>query len=56
MGRLEVSVTDDDTCCQGDSMCALTPQLTEADFVAGTVTLPASDSCLKVTIQLVCAQ
>lgn len=56
-GRWSVSVTDDDAgVTTNDLACSVTPRLTTADFAAGTVTFPAAQSCLSLTIRLTCAE
>jgi hypothetical protein len=56
-GRWSVSVTDDDDgVTTNDLACSVTPHLTATDFTSGTVTFPASQSCLSLTIHLTCAQ
>jgi hypothetical protein len=54
--RWQISVIDDDGFSPvSDSICAVTPQLTASDFTAGMVVFPSTQSCLSLTIQLVCA-
>ena len=53
----EVTVIDDDgNNAQSDLACSVAPQLTAADFAAGTVALPPTQRCTSLTIKLVCAQ
>jgi hypothetical protein len=55
--RWQIAVIDDDGSSQmSDSICALTPQLTSNDFTTGMVVFPSTQSCLSLTIQLVCAE
>jgi hypothetical protein len=53
----EVTVVDDDFgVTANDLACSIAPQLTAADFAAGTVALPPTRRCTALTIKLVCAQ
>jgi hypothetical protein len=55
--RWGVAVVDDDgSSLLNDAVCAVTPNLTAADFTAGTVSFPNTGSCLSLTIQLQCAE
>ncbi|MES1172352.1 MAG: C2 domain-containing protein [Bacteroidota bacterium] len=55
--RWSVSVIDDDGgAANDDTLCTVTPRLTAADFAAGAVTFPATQSCNSLTLHLVCAQ
>jgi hypothetical protein len=55
--RWGIGVVDDDGGMQVDTpICAVAPDLTAADFTAGTVVFPAAQGCLSLTIQLVCAE
>jgi hypothetical protein len=52
-----VAVVDDDgNALANEPICSVAPRLTDADFVKGTVTFPATQSCTSLTIQLVCAE
>jgi hypothetical protein len=53
----EVKVIDDDFGSTTDDLvCSVAPQLTEADFAAGTVDLPPTRRCNSLTIKLICAE
>lgn len=56
-GRWSVAVVDEDSSpTLSDQVCAVTPRLTEADFLAGSVTFPATGRCLSLTLRLTCAE
>jgi hypothetical protein len=56
-GSWAVAVLDDDANQTSfDPICSVSPTLTPADFAAGTLQLPPTQSCLSLSIQLVCAQ
>jgi hypothetical protein len=52
-----VAVIDDDANgLLNDPVCSIAPRLTNADFKTGTVTFPPTQSCISLTIQLICAE